>query len=99
MTLLEVCGKVYVQVIHHALHPRQLLDAQQGFRTGRGTGGALFCMCRLIELSGAQLHAAPFVDLVPQGVSLSQPSGALAGPSGQGGKHEHQAHSAHPRPV
>ena len=67
VTLLEVCGKVYVSVIHSRIHGHlcsQLLDAQQGFRPGRGTGDALFCMRRLQELArdfNIPLHGA-FVD-------------------------------------
>lgn len=67
VTLLDVSGKVFVGVIHQRIRHHlcgQLLDAQQGFRPGRGTGGALFCMRRLAEMArewGAPLHAA-FVD-------------------------------------
>ena len=67
VTLLEVCGKAYVAVIHNRIRQHlcsQLLDAQHGFRPGRGTAGALFSVRRLQELArdwGAPAHAA-FVD-------------------------------------
>ena len=67
VTLLEVCGKAYVTIIHNRIRQHlcnQLLDAQHGFRPGRGTAGALFSMRRLQELGRdwrAPLHAA-FVD-------------------------------------
>jgi len=67
VTLLAAAGKVYVQVLHQRIHGHlnsQLLDGQNGFRPGRGTGDALFCMRRMIELSrdyNTPLHTA-FVD-------------------------------------
>jgi hypothetical protein len=67
VTLLSVCGKAYVTLIHRRIRDQlcgQLLDAQNGFRKGRGTGDALFSMRRLQELArqhGAPLHTA-FVD-------------------------------------
>lgn len=67
ITLIDVCGKVYVTIIHHrirALLNSQLLDAQFGFRPGRGTNGAQNCLTALVDMSvghGAPLHAA-FVD-------------------------------------
>jgi len=68
ISLLDVTGKVYVQILHSRMrgHLNSLLmDAQQGFRPGRGTGDALFSMRRVAELArdfGRPLHAA-FVDL------------------------------------
>lgn len=54
VTLLAAAGKVYVQVLHQRIRGHldsQLLDAQNGFRPGRGTGDALFCARRLAELA------------------------------------------------
>jgi len=67
ITLLNTSGKVFVAIVLQRISPHllgQLLDAQHGFRPGRGTGGALFCMRRLTELArewGTPLHAG-FVD-------------------------------------
>ena len=67
ITLIDVCGKVYVTIIHHrirALLNSQLMDAQFGFRPGRGTNGAQNCLTTLVDMSvghGVPLHAA-FVD-------------------------------------
>jgi hypothetical protein len=68
ISLLSLPGKVYVHILHQRIRAHldsQLLEAQHGFREGRGTGGALFSMRRLAELArdyGKPLHAA-FVDL------------------------------------
>jgi hypothetical protein len=67
VTLLEICGKVYILVIHRRTYQHlsnQMLDCQQGFRPNRGTGDALFSLRRLEELArdfNTPLHAA-FVD-------------------------------------
>jgi hypothetical protein len=67
ITLLDVSGKVFVTVLHQRIRQHlcnQLLDCQYGFRPGKGTGGAMFNMRRLVEVArewGAPLHAA-FVD-------------------------------------
>ena len=67
ITLLEVIGKVYVSIIHNRVRNHlcnQLLDAQHGFRPGRGTSNALYTMRRLQELArdfNIPLHGA-FVD-------------------------------------
>jgi hypothetical protein len=67
VTLLEICGKVYILVIHRRTYhhlSNQMLDCQQGFRPNRGTGDALFSLRRLEELArdfNTPLHAA-FVD-------------------------------------
>jgi hypothetical protein len=67
VTLLEVCGKAYVSIIHRRVRRhlcRLLRGAQFGFKPGSGTGGALFSIRRIQELSrdsGQPLFAA-FVD-------------------------------------
>lgn len=53
ITLLDVCGKVYVNVIHGRIRHHlcnQLLPEQHGFRPGHGSGGAISSMRRLTEL-------------------------------------------------
>jgi hypothetical protein len=52
ITLLDVCGKVYVNVIHGRIRNHlcnQLLPVQHGFRPGHGAGGAISSMRRLVE--------------------------------------------------
>jgi hypothetical protein len=68
ISLLSVCGKVYVGVLHNRLRQHlcsQLLPTQFGFVPGKGTAGALFTLRRLLEVRrahGAALYAA-FLDL------------------------------------
>jgi hypothetical protein len=52
ITLLDVCGKVYVNVIHGRIRVHlcnQLLPVQHGFRPGHSTGGAISSLRRLME--------------------------------------------------
>ena len=78
ISLLEVCGKVYVQILHQRISAHldsQLLDSQYGFRPGRGTGDALFSLRRLQELArdfNTPLHAA-FIDFRKAFDSVNRP--------------------------
>jgi hypothetical protein len=54
ITLLNTAGKVYALLLLHRVRAylnSRMLDAQFGFRPGRGTGDATFCMRRIVELS------------------------------------------------
>jgi hypothetical protein len=79
ISLLDVTGKVYVNVLHNRIRAQLnslLLEAQHGFRPGRGTGEALFSLRRVTELArdfGKPMYAA-FVDLKAAFDSVNRPA-------------------------